>query len=189
MSREVSRSPLFRKIMRFFVNPIKGSPFAAFFQKTLHLMRRFLWNDGFDLLRSPFGSGISDLLLGNRQPMSIGADQPQNRFLLRRDEGHQQTVENVARVIVSGRKEGFPNQLQEAGPGERNEPFPLNRRQRGIVGAGKTDDLKLALAGMNCRPVVVARCDFDFTDRQFLDDLIQLSAETVIPPGFSTVAL
>ena len=52
-------------------------------------MRRFLRNDSFDFLRSTFGAGLSDLLLGNRQPMSIGADQPQDRFLLRRDEGHQ----------------------------------------------------------------------------------------------------
>src|SRR5207344_2918037 len=114
-----------------------------------------LWNDGFDLLRSAFGSGFSDLLLGNGQPMSIGADQPQDRFLLRRDEGHQQTIKDVARVIVSGSEEGLANQLQEAGPGEGNEPFPFDRGQCGIVCAGETDDLKLALASLNGRPIIV----------------------------------
>ena len=63
---------------------------------------------------------------------------------------------------------------RQAGPGEGNEPFPFDCRQCGIVGAGEADDLKLALAGMNCRPIIVTRDDVDFTDRQFLDDLVQL---------------
>src|SRR4029079_5347874 len=102
----------------------------AFLQKTLHFMRRFLRDNGFDFLRSTFGTGLSNLLLSNRQPMSIGANQPQDRFLLRRDQSHQEPIKDIARVVVSGSKERLPNQLQETGSGKGNEGFPFDRGQR-----------------------------------------------------------
>ena len=107
--------------------------------------------------------------------MAVGAHKPERGLLVRDDQGNEQAVQDIARIIVPCGKQRFPDQFQQPGAGERNQPFAIDHRQGRVLGTGQADDLELALARLNRCPIVIPRRQLDLAGFQLFDDLIQLA--------------
>ena len=97
-------------------------------------------------------------------------------FFFPGDQRDQQAVQDIAGIVISRCEQCFADQLQQARPGERRQPFTVDGGKRWIIRAGKADDLELALPRLDGRPVIFAGNQINVTARQFLDDFVQLFA-------------